>query len=101
MDALSRLDIDSLKVQGETEEVLKLLSGLENNSTNNNKFPMHTALFLKEQSKVKNVRLREKSLSQAYYSKQHIEGYDLLCYKDEKRDLHSPINDTKNTVFVS
>jgi hypothetical protein len=34
-DALSRLDIDSLKIQGETEEVLKLLSGSENNSISN------------------------------------------------------------------
>jgi hypothetical protein len=28
-DALSRLDIDSLKIQEETEEVLTLLSGLD------------------------------------------------------------------------
>jgi hypothetical protein len=44
-DALSLLDIDSLKIQ---EEVLTLLSGSENNSTN-----LHTALIFKEQAKVK------------------------------------------------
>jgi hypothetical protein len=31
-DALSCLDIDSLKIQEETEEVLTLISGSENNS---------------------------------------------------------------------
>jgi hypothetical protein len=34
-DALSYLDIDSLKVQEETEEALTLLSGSENNSISN------------------------------------------------------------------
>jgi hypothetical protein len=34
-DALSRLDIDSLNIQEETEEVLTLLSGSENNSISN------------------------------------------------------------------
>jgi hypothetical protein len=37
-DALSRLDIDSLKIQ--EEEVLTLLSGSENNSISYIKFPM-------------------------------------------------------------
>jgi hypothetical protein len=52
-DDLSRLDIDSLKIQ--EEEVLTLLSGSENNSISNIKCttPMHTALIFKEQSKVK------------------------------------------------
>jgi hypothetical protein len=36
-DNLSRLDIDSLKIQEETEEVLTLLSGSENNSISNSK----------------------------------------------------------------
>jgi hypothetical protein len=47
-DALSRLDIDSLKIQ--EEEVLTLLSGSENNSIINIKstIPMHTALIFKE-----------------------------------------------------
>jgi uncharacterized phosphosugar-binding protein len=50
-DALSRLDIDSLKIQ--EEEVLTLLSGSENSS-----IPMHTALIFKEQAKVKEKELR-------------------------------------------
>jgi hypothetical protein len=78
-DALSRLDIDSLKIQ--EEEVLTLLSGSENNSISNIKFPMHTALIFKEQAKVKG--LREKGLAQPHYSIQHIEGYDLLCYTEK------------------
>jgi hypothetical protein len=67
-DALSRLDIDSLKIQ--EEEVLKILSGSENNSISNIKsiipiqfisniksiIPMHTALIFKEQAKVKESR---------------------------------------------
>jgi hypothetical protein len=78
-DALSCLDIDSLKIQ--EEEVLTLLSGSENNIISNIKLtiPMHTALTFKEQAKVKG--LREKCLVQPHYSIQHIEGYDLLCYK--------------------
>jgi hypothetical protein len=62
-DTLSRLDIDSLKIQ--EEEVLTLHSGSENNSISNIKstIPMHTALIFKEQVKVKG--LREKGLSQA------------------------------------
>jgi hypothetical protein len=67
-DALSRLDIDSLNIQ--EEEVLTLLSGSENNSISNIEFPMHTAFFFKEQSKVK--RLREKGLDQPHYSIQNI-----------------------------
>jgi hypothetical protein len=80
-DALSRLDIDSLKIQ--EEEVLSFLSGSENNSISNIKstIPMHTALIFKEQAKVKG--LREKGLAQPHYSIQHIEGYDLLCYKEK------------------
>jgi hypothetical protein len=35
MDALSRLDIDSLKIQEVAQEVLTLLSGSENNSISN------------------------------------------------------------------
>jgi hypothetical protein len=60
-DALSRLDIDSLKIQEETEEVLTILSGSENNSISNIKFPMHTALIFKDQEKVKEPGLREKA----------------------------------------
>jgi hypothetical protein len=65
-DALSRLDIDSLKIQ--EEEVLTLLSGSENNSITYIKLiiPIHTALIFKEQAKVKG--LREKGLAQPHYS---------------------------------
>jgi hypothetical protein len=81
-DALSRLDIDSLKIQ--KEEVLTLLSGSENNIIINIKssIPMHTAFIFKEQAKFKEPGLREKGLSQPHYSIQHIEGYDLLSYKE-------------------
>jgi hypothetical protein len=44
---------------------------------------MHTALIFKEQAKVKEPGLREKGLAQPHYSIQHIEGYDILCYKEK------------------
>jgi hypothetical protein len=49
-DALSRLDIDSLKIQEYEEEVLTLLSGSESNSISSIKLtiPRHTALIFKE-----------------------------------------------------
>jgi hypothetical protein len=59
---------------------------------------MHTALIFKEQAKVKGQR--EKGLDHPHYSKQHFEGYDLLCYKDNTQDLHSSIIETKSTVMV-
>jgi hypothetical protein len=93
-DALSRLDIDSLKIQ--KEEVLTLLSGLENNSISNIKWTMHTALIFKEQAKVKDIALREKGLAQPHYSIQHIEGYDLLCYK---KNLYSSIIEKEYTEY--
>jgi hypothetical protein len=48
-DSLSRLDIDSLKIQEETGEVSTLLSGSENNSFSNIKLmiQMHIALIFK------------------------------------------------------
>jgi hypothetical protein len=52
---------------------------------------MHTALIFKEQAKLKGIGLREKSLAQPHYSIQHLEDYDLLCYKVNKQDLHSSI----------
>jgi hypothetical protein len=54
-DASSRLDIDSLKTQGEGEETSIFLSGSENSRINNIKstITMHTALIFKEQAKVK------------------------------------------------
>jgi hypothetical protein len=60
------------------EETLALLSESEHGSI---KFPMHTALIFKEQVKVQG--LREKRLSQPFYSKQHIKENDLLRYKDK------------------
>jgi hypothetical protein len=57
---------------------------------------MHTALIFKEQAKVKEPRLTEKGLAQPHYSIQHIEGYSLLCYKDNMQDLHSSIIKTEN-----
>jgi hypothetical protein len=41
--------------------VLTILSGSENNSISNIKFPMHTALIFKDQEKVKEPGLREKA----------------------------------------
>jgi hypothetical protein len=52
---------------------------------------MHTALIFKEQAKVKDTGLIEKGLVQPHDSIQHIEGYDLLGYNDNKQDLHSSI----------
>jgi hypothetical protein len=46
---------------------------------------MYTALIFKKQAKVKKARSREKSLAQPHDLIQHIEGYDLLCYKDITR----------------
>jgi hypothetical protein len=100
VDALSRLEIDSLKIQEETEEVLTLLSGSENNSISNIKLtiPMHTALIFKEQAKIK--ASREKGLAQPHYSIKHIEGYDLLCYKEKIYIPQSLRNMTMSTVLV-
>jgi hypothetical protein len=55
-DALSLLDIDSLKIQ--EEEVSRLLSGSENNSISNIKFTMYTALIFKEQAIVKGFKTK-------------------------------------------
>jgi hypothetical protein len=79
--------------------VLTLLSGSENNSISNIKLtiPMHTALIFREQAKVKG--LREKGLAQPHYSIQDFEGYDLLCYKEKKQDLHSSMIETNNKEY--
>jgi hypothetical protein len=60
---------------------------------------MHTALIFKEQAKVQELGLREKGLAQHHYSIQNIEGYDLLCYKNNKQDLHSSIIETSNKEY--
>jgi hypothetical protein len=82
VDSLSRLDIDSLKIQ--EEEVLTLLSKSENNSISNIKtiIPMHTALIVKEQAKVKDIGFRGKGLTQHHYSIQHI---DMIFFATKKR----------------
>jgi hypothetical protein len=59
---------------------------------------MHTALIFKEQAKVKG--LREKGLAQPHYSIQHIEGYDLLCYKEKIYIPQSLRKNAKSTVLV-
>jgi hypothetical protein len=51
-----------MKIQ-EEEEVLTLLSGSEDNSISNIKFPMHTVLIFKEQAKVKESGLRENCIA--------------------------------------
>jgi hypothetical protein len=60
-NALSRLDIEILRIQ--EEEVLTLLSGSENNSISNIKSTtqMNTALIFKEKAKVKELELRERA----------------------------------------
>jgi hypothetical protein len=93
VDALSHLDIDSLKIQEETEEVLTLLSGSGKTSISNITLtiPIHTSF--------KEPGLREKGLAQPHYSIQHIEGYDLLSYKENKQDLHSSIIETEDKEY--
>jgi hypothetical protein len=90
-DALSRFEIHSPKIQEETGEALKLLSQIEDNKLRTIKLQtsMCTALILKEQEKIKEPGFREKILAQHQYSIQGIEGYDLICYKDNMQDLHS------------
>jgi hypothetical protein len=58
---------------------------------------MHTALIFKEQTKDK--ILRDIGLAQPHYSIQHIEGYDILCYKNNKQDLHSSIIETDHKEY--
>jgi hypothetical protein len=104
-DTLSRLDIDSLKIQEISEKVLTLLSGSENNRISSIKLtiPMHTALISKEQAKVKESGLREKGLDQPHYSTQHIEGYDVFCYKYITNKIYIPQSlrqTTKSTVLL-
>jgi hypothetical protein len=50
-------------------------------------------------TKVNETGLREKSFSQPCYSIRHIEGYDLLCYKDSKQGLDSSIIETNNKQY--
>jgi hypothetical protein len=61
---------------------------------------MHTALIFKEQTKVNEPGLREKGLAQPHYSIQHIEGHDLLCYKEKIYIPQSLRQKTMTTVLV-
>jgi hypothetical protein len=49
---------------------------------------MHIALIFKEQTKIKEPGLRVKGLAKPHYSIQHIEGYNLLCYKKRSTFLN-------------
>jgi hypothetical protein len=81
--------------------VLTPLSGSENNYISNIKLTilMHTALNFKEQAKLKEQRLKEIGLAQPHFSMQHIEGYDCICYKDNKQDLHSSIMEKSKNEY--
>jgi ubiquitin C-terminal hydrolase len=61
---------------------------------------MHTALIFKEQAKVKELGLRGKALAQPHYLIQHVEGYDLVCYKEKIYIPQSLRHDTNSTVLV-
>jgi hypothetical protein len=100
LNALSRLDIDSLKIQEEAEELLTLLSGSENNSISNIKLTIHNALIFKERAKVKEPGFIEKGLAQPHYSIQHIEGYDLLFYKEKIYIPQSLVQTAEITVLI-
>jgi hypothetical protein len=95
-DTLTRLDIDSPKIQ--EEEALTLLSGSESNSISNIKFPMHTALIFNEQAKVKEPELREKSLAQPHYSLQILKEFIVFT---TTKDLYSSIIETNNKEYCS
>jgi hypothetical protein len=61
---------------------------------------MQTALIYKEQAKVKDTGLRQRGLVQPHYSIQHIEGDDLLCYKEKVYIPQSLRQMVKSTVMV-
>jgi hypothetical protein len=61
---------------------------------------MHTALTFKEQAKVKETGLTEKGLAQPHYSIHHIEGYDILCYKEKTYIPQSLRKASESTVLV-
>jgi hypothetical protein len=43
--------------------------------------PNAYCLIVKEQAKGNSIELSENGLAQIHYSKQHIDGYGILCYK--------------------
>jgi hypothetical protein len=108
VDALSCLEIDSLKTQyeeEEEEEELTVLSWSENSSISNIKLKasMHIVLIFKEQAKVKNIWWREKRQAQPHHSMHHIEG-DFLYITKITNKIYIPqsmTHMTKSTVLVT
>jgi hypothetical protein len=101
-DTLSRLDIDSLKIQEEIEELLTLLSGSENNSIINIRLtiPMHTALIFKEQARVKEPGLREKVLANLITQYSMLKG--IIFFATKKRSISQSLRQIiKSNVLVS
>jgi hypothetical protein len=88
-DALSRLDIDSLKIQEEEEEeeeVLTLLSGSGNSISNiKSIIPIHTALIFKEQAKVKEPGLRERAYTSLITQYKILKGMILFDTKKSNK----------------
>jgi hypothetical protein len=60
---------------------------------------MYTALIFKEQEQINDRGLREKGLAQPHYSIQHIEGYELLCNKDNNQYMQSSIIHTDDKEY--
>jgi hypothetical protein len=89
-DDLSRLDIDSLKIQDNKEGSLTLLSGSESSSISNIKLmiPMDTALIFKEQAKFKGIRLREKGLAQPHPQYNMLKSMILFATKKRSTFLN-------------
>jgi hypothetical protein len=56
-------------------------------------------LDLQRESKSQGIRIKEKGLAQPHDSIQHIEGYDLLCYNDNKQYLHGSIIETEDKEY--
>jgi hypothetical protein len=83
--ALSHLGIDSLKMHEKKKEGLKNLSESKHSSTSNIEVTIliHSTLIFNEKSNVKETRFRQKNLAQPHCSIQHIEVYDIICYKDK------------------
>jgi Integrase zinc binding domain len=80
VDALSRLDMDDLKIQEEEEEALTLLLQSEHS---NIQVPNAYCLDIQRAEKSQWTQRTEQGLSQLHYFMKYIEGYDLLCYRDK------------------
>jgi hypothetical protein len=74
VDTLPRLDIDSLKIQKESQKATR---------------------------KFKETGFREKCLAQPHYSINNVEDYDLLCCDFSRQDLHYSIIETSTTEYCS